>query len=132
MKPTIGRIVHFKTRGSADGVYPPTNFAGIITKVHNDTCVNLCVFGETGLRFELNVVQGSGVGEWHWPEFVPASSIGGLTTLPPTAVPLPYIPPTPMPNFPQTVQVPYVQPPYQIPGQTTLGATSGTAPSQTA
>jgi len=74
--PTVGRIVHYKTRGSADGVYPPTNFAAIITEVCDgkagqeagENCVNLAVFGPQGLRFELHVVQGDKAAQWNWPE----------------------------------------------------------------
>lgn len=64
--PTVGRMVYFKTRGSADGVYPPTDFAAIITAVHSDTCVSLATFGLTGMRFELNAEQGQEPGEWDW------------------------------------------------------------------
>lgn len=74
MTPTIGRIVHFKTRGSADGVYPPTNFAAMITKVYTNDCVSLVTFGESGFRFETSVMQGNDVGQWHWPEFVPGAN----------------------------------------------------------
>lgn len=67
--PTVGRMVYFKTRGSADGVYPPTDFAAIITKVYNPTCVSLAVFGEAGLRFEMSVPQGQEAGCWDWMPF---------------------------------------------------------------
>jgi hypothetical protein len=66
-KPSIGRIVHFKTRGSADGAFPPRDFAAIITTVHNDTNVNLATFGDNGLRFEHSVPQGDQPGNWNWP-----------------------------------------------------------------
>lgn len=67
--PTVGRIVHYKTRGSADGVYPPTNFASIITEVQTALgTVSLAVFGPQGLRFELTVQQGDAAGQWNWPE----------------------------------------------------------------
>ena len=41
MKPTVGRIVHFKPR-------PGVTHAAIITFVHSDTCVNLAVFDSNG------------------------------------------------------------------------------------
>lgn len=44
--PTVGRMVYFKTRGSLDGVFPPADFAAIITKVYSDTEVSLATFGE--------------------------------------------------------------------------------------
>lgn len=69
--PTVGRMVHYHTRGSADGVFPPTEFAAIVTQVHSDigdgTTVDLAQFGPTGLRFECGVEQGSEVGKWDWP-----------------------------------------------------------------
>jgi hypothetical protein len=65
--PSVGRIVHYKTRGSADGVFPPTNFAAIITGVKDDITVDLVTFGPSGMRFETNVAQGDLGGEWNWP-----------------------------------------------------------------
>lgn len=92
--PTVGRIVHYKTRGSADGVYPPTNFAAIITEVCDgkasldagENCVHLAVFGPQGLRFELHVVQGDNAAQWNWPERaqpLDSSNGGQLTRRPP-------------------------------------------------
>lgn len=70
-------MVYYQTRGSADGVYPPTNFAAIVTEVcegqagieAGENCVNLVVFGPSGLRFEQHVVQGQNVGQWDWMPF---------------------------------------------------------------
>lgn len=67
--PTVGRMVHFKTRGSLDGKFPPTDFAAIITKIYSDTEVSLVTFGEAGIRFELNVFQGQEPGQWDWMPF---------------------------------------------------------------
>jgi hypothetical protein len=67
--PTVGRVVYYKTRGSADGVFPPTDFASIITKVYSDTCVSLVTFGENGSRFEVKVEQGDQPGQWDWMPF---------------------------------------------------------------
>jgi len=70
IKPTVGRMVYFKTRGSLDGVYPPRDFAAIITKVDEETkTVCLASFGSTGLRFELDVKQGEEPGQWDWMPF---------------------------------------------------------------
>lgn len=68
--PSVGRIVHYKTRDSADGVFPPTNFAAIITDVTDPETVSLATFGKSGLRFELDVKQGNEPGQWNWPERV--------------------------------------------------------------
>lgn len=64
--PTVGRMVYYKTRGSADGVYPPMEFASIITKVYKGGVVSLVTFGEQGMRFELKVKQGDQPGQWDW------------------------------------------------------------------
>lgn len=67
--PTVGRMVYFKTRGSADGVFPPTDFASIITKVYPNNRVSLATFGELGIRFEHSVPQGQEPGQWDWMPF---------------------------------------------------------------
>ena len=69
IKPTVGRMVYFKTRGSLDGVFPPTVFAAIITKVYTDITVSLATFGESGLRFETSITQGDQPGQWDWMPF---------------------------------------------------------------
>lgn len=70
-KPSVGRIVHYHTRGSADGVFPPTVFASIVTQVHSNigdgTTVDLVQFGPTGIRFEVGVAFGEDAGHWSWP-----------------------------------------------------------------
>jgi len=67
--PTVGRIVYYKSRGSADGVFPPTDFASIITKVYSDDVVSLVTFSESGFRFEVKCERGEGVGQWDWMPF---------------------------------------------------------------
>lgn len=69
IKPTVGRMVYYKTRGSADGVYPPQDRAAIVTTVNTDETVNLCVFSDLGVRFELGVKQGSEATQWDWMPF---------------------------------------------------------------
>lgn len=64
---SVGRIVHFKTRGSADGVYPPTAFAAIVTALEGGEQVSLVTFGPGGMRFETGVLKGDQVGQWNWP-----------------------------------------------------------------
>lgn len=74
-QPSVGRIVHYKTRGSADGVFPPTAFAAIITRLCDghaskeagENCVDLVTFGPSGMRFEQHVAEGSEIGQWSWP-----------------------------------------------------------------
>ena len=60
--PTIGKIVHYTV--DADQVLP-----AIITKVWNQTCINVEVFGRYDVqdRIKTSVVQGTGGCEWSWP-----------------------------------------------------------------
>lgn len=80
MKPSVGRIVHYVSRGSADGVFTPECRAAIITEISPDTGrVALMVlnpqgiFWDWGLEYsDENVATGSTYkpGTWHWPERV--------------------------------------------------------------
>lgn len=59
-KPSVGRVVHYK-QGE-------TTLAAIITKVWNDTCVNIAFFTEGGSCSPMtSVVQGTDAGQWSWP-----------------------------------------------------------------
>lgn len=69
IKPTVGRMVYYKTRGSADNAYPSMDSAAIITRVINDTTINLVFFSDTGSRHELSVEQGQNAGQWDWMPF---------------------------------------------------------------
>lgn len=69
----VGRVVHYVTRGSADGEYPPMHVAAIVTWVHDtdqNGYVDLFTMYRTGTRFELNVLhdEAGTPGTWHWPE----------------------------------------------------------------
>jgi hypothetical protein len=66
MKPTVGRMVYYKSYGTPGGEYQSEDRAAIITRVHTDTCVDLCVFNPTGLFFNTSVIQGSDGGQWDW------------------------------------------------------------------
>lgn len=63
-KPSLGRIVRYgvQTVAGALEVRP-----AIITRVHNDTCVDLEVFGVHDNRLPTSVVQGDGERQWNWP-----------------------------------------------------------------
>lgn len=58
--------MYYKTRGSADGQYAPTNFAAIITEVQTNETVSLVTFGPSGIRFEQQVERGDAPGNWDW------------------------------------------------------------------
>lgn len=79
MKPTIGRIVHFVSRGSADGIYPKRHVPMIVVDVEGEFVPgesgNISVSGWTfnpgGTRYESFVKEDQSAevgGTWHWPE----------------------------------------------------------------
>lgn len=79
MKPSVGRIVHYMARGSADGAYPPVCRAAIITQVHYDVdpdtgegYVGVAVLNPSGMFFHesIDYDKDSAPGSWHWPERV--------------------------------------------------------------
>ena len=67
--PTVGRMVYFKTRGSLDGVFPPRDFAAIVTRVYEDGDISVMSIGEAGVRFEVKIKQGQEPGQWDWMPF---------------------------------------------------------------
>lgn len=69
MDPSIGRVVHYQAHGSPNGQHKSEPRAAIITRVHNATCVDLCVLNPTGLFFNSSCVEGSpeAPGTWYWP-----------------------------------------------------------------
>ncbi|HET6291010.1 MAG TPA: hypothetical protein VFG15_30235 [Amycolatopsis sp.] len=79
MHPTIGRMVHYMARGSADGEFPPVCRAAVVTEADavDPERVGLCVLNPGGLFFrpldaggcEHDEVDKLG-GTWHWPERV--------------------------------------------------------------
>ncbi|MFB7545081.1 MULTISPECIES: hypothetical protein [Streptomyces] len=76
--PTIGRIVHYVSRGSADGRYPSTCRAAIVTVVEGEQA-GLAVFSPEGLFFTTAdtahaVSDPPTGGTWHWPERVEAAA----------------------------------------------------------
>lgn len=80
MIPTVGRIVYYKARGSADGVFPKTDRAAIVTdvrkgeKAESDSTpevyeLRLTVFNPEGLFFTDWLSQGQEGGQWDWMPF---------------------------------------------------------------
>lgn len=82
--PSVGRIVHYVARGSADGVFPATCRAAIVTEVRDEDApakrISLCVLNPTGVFFDQGIPEGAPAdtdlsvplvgGTWHWPERV--------------------------------------------------------------
>lgn len=69
--PTVGRMVYYKARGSADGVFPKVDRAAVITEVIDAEkgIVALCVLNPNGTYFNPSVQQGQEGGEWDWMPF---------------------------------------------------------------
>ncbi len=69
MKPTVGRIVHYQAFGTPGGEHPSVARAAVVTQVHNETCVDLCVMNHTGLFFNTscNYSEEAKGGTWRWP-----------------------------------------------------------------
>lgn len=67
--PTVGRIVHYTNLGDKDEKYPAETQAALITKVHSEVSVNLCVFYSTGMFFMTSVTRAEEPerGRWNWP-----------------------------------------------------------------
>lgn len=78
--PTVGRVVYYKSRGSADGKFPPKNRAAIITDVatrenpdgtthvYYDE-VRVCVLNPEGIFFSDWLKRGQEPGQWDWMPF---------------------------------------------------------------
>lgn len=67
-KPSVGRIVHYQAYGTPGGEFKSVPRAAIITDVHSDTEVGVCVLNPSGIFF--NRVQYSAEpkpGCWNWP-----------------------------------------------------------------
>jgi len=69
VKPTVGRMVYYKSYGTPNGEYKPENRAAIITAIHSDTVIDLCVLNPEGMFFNRNVEQGEKGGQWDWMPF---------------------------------------------------------------
>jgi hypothetical protein len=69
---SVGRSVHYVSRGSADGFFRPTCRAAVITEVADAALgiVGLCILNPTGLFFDQHVRYSAlnEPGTWHWQE----------------------------------------------------------------
>lgn len=68
-KPSIGRIVHYQAHGSPNGQHKSEPRPAIISRVADDTTVDLTVFNPTGLFFNVGCKfdADAGPGTWRWP-----------------------------------------------------------------
>lgn len=79
VSPTVGRMVYYKARGSADGVFPKVDRAACVTDVRpspnvvspekSGHQVRLCVMNPEGLFFTGWLDQGQEGGQWDWMPF---------------------------------------------------------------
>lgn len=76
MKASVGRVVHYRSRGSADGVFPAECRAAIVTETFPEDVpeepVSLAVLNPSGLFFDQMIQHDEQLepGTWHWPERV--------------------------------------------------------------
>lgn len=76
-EPAIGRIVHYRARGSADGKFPPVCRAAIVTDVHDLFTVSLAVINPSGIFFDTHLCESPTEfvpGSWHWHDVCPDGS----------------------------------------------------------
>ena len=82
-KPSVGRVVHYRSYGTPDGEFKPECRAAIITEVidpenrtEDMSWVGLAVLNPTGMYFDRDVPESFAKdgnhkgGTWHWPERV--------------------------------------------------------------
>lgn len=62
--PTVARMVWFKAQDTPES--PLVNRAAIITDVHSQNEISLCVLHPTEMTFERNVQYGEELGQWDW------------------------------------------------------------------
>lgn len=69
--PTVGRVVYYKSRGSADGVYPKVDRAAIVTQIvdKESLVIGVCVLNPTGIFFAKGIKNGQEGGMWDWMPF---------------------------------------------------------------
>lgn len=73
-KPSVGRVVHYRSYGTPNGEYKPECRAAVITEVDEDpptdapAWVGLAVLNPEGIFLKRDVPHGTTGGTWHWPE----------------------------------------------------------------
>ncbi len=67
-KPSVGRVVHFHSLATENGVETLTPQAAFVVAVHTETCVSVVAWNEWGTaNAHRSVTQGDGAGQWNWP-----------------------------------------------------------------
>jgi len=71
-KPTVGRIVLYRSYGTPNGEYDSEDRAAIITSVETDEKVTLAVFNPSGMFFNAcEYSEEPKGGTWRWPTITP-------------------------------------------------------------
>jgi hypothetical protein len=72
-QPSIGRIVHYQAYGTPGGEHPSVPRAAVITDLHPEDEVTVCVLNPSGIFFNrVKFSETPKPGHWNWPPFVPA------------------------------------------------------------
>lgn len=69
-QPSIGRVVHYRGPGTANGQFPPKTYPAVVTEVHGPTCVNLFVMTSVGMMNLTSVLLSEDPEKgscWSWP-----------------------------------------------------------------
>ena len=78
MKPSVGRMVHYRSYGSPGGEYASLPRAAVVTEVDPDgETVGLCILNPTGQFFTQHVKYSETPkpGHWSWPPRSSDSSV---------------------------------------------------------
>lgn len=67
-KPSVGRVVHYQAYGTPGGEFKSVPRAAIITEVHNDEEIGVCVLNPQGIFFnKVKYSEEIKPGHWNWP-----------------------------------------------------------------
>lgn len=69
-KPSIGRMVHYRGPGTANGQFEPTTYPAVITAVHPENRCDLFVMTKVGMMNLQNISHSESPEEasrWSWP-----------------------------------------------------------------
>lgn len=68
MEPTVGRIVHYQAFGTPGGEFASKARAAVITDVHENHEVTVCVLNPSGIFFNrVAYASEPKPGCWNWP-----------------------------------------------------------------
>lgn len=66
--PTVGCIVHYQAYGTPGGEFKSVPRAAIVTEIHSDTLIGVCVLNPGGIFFnKVEYSEEPKPGCWNWP-----------------------------------------------------------------